>query len=213
MSSKTRKSHCPRHPFRSWRVPCALLFICTTGCDLPGRPKPEGQSRAAQDARSFDVLYRRNCAGCHGRSGELGPAPPLNDKLFRSLISEDDLQRVIAAGRPGTLMPPFAQSSGGQLTAEQVLVLAQGIKSHWGTVEPVPAGTPPLRAESGGPDRDKSTDAGWKVFARALRFLSRRSGRGEQDRRRNSRSGLRCALERPSRAPADHHRPPRSGDA
>ncbi len=77
-------------------------------------------------------------------------------------------------------MPAFAQSSGGQLTAEQVLVLAQGIKSHWGTPEPVPAGTPPLRAEPGGPDRDSSSDAGWKVFARACASCHGDQGEGSK---------------------------------
>jgi cytochrome c oxidase cbb3-type subunit III len=180
VSSQRAKSRCPGNTFRSWYVPCALLFICTTGCDLPGRPKASDQSLAANQERSFDTLYRGNCAGCHGLHGKLGPAPPLNDKLFRSLISEDDLRLIIAAGRPGTLMPAFGQKSGGQLTAEQVLVLAQGIKSHWGPAEPVPAGTPPLRAGPDKPDRGTSHDAGWKVFALACASCHGDQGEGSK---------------------------------
>ena len=89
------------------------------------------------------ILYQ-NCAGCHGADGKLGPAPPLNDKLFLALIADAELQRVITEGRPGTLMPAFATAKGGTLTAEQLSVLADGIKSRWGSVESAPSGAPPL---------------------------------------------------------------------
>jgi cytochrome c oxidase cbb3-type subunit III len=167
VSSPRGNSRRPGHPLRAWRVSLAFLLLGTSGCDLPGRPKAGDRSDAAQGERSFDLLYGRNCAGCHGAQGKLGPAPPLNDKLFRSLISDDDLRRIISGGRPGTLMPAFAEGNGGQLTGDQVLVLAQGIKSHWGQAEPAPVGTPPYRPGSGKPDSGASHDAGLKVFARA----------------------------------------------
>ncbi len=166
---------------RSWRVSFALLLFGTTGCDLPGRPKAADGSLAAQKEQSFEVIYRRNCAGCHGAQGKLGPAPPLNDKLFRSLITDDDLERIISGGRPGTLMPAFAEGSGGQLTAEQVVVLAQGIKSYWGPVEPAPAGTPPYRPESGKPDPAAAHDAGLQAFARACASCHGDHGEGGDD--------------------------------
>ena len=87
-------------------------------------PRPAQSRRpvraASRRERTFDALFRRNCAGCHGADGKLGPAPPLNDQLFLALIPDAELQRVIAEGRPGTLMPAFAAAKGGQLTAEQV---------------------------------------------------------------------------------------------
>ena len=127
----------PRFPFvprRVGRLGLMLpgVFLCiASGCDLPGRPKPSDRWEAPQLEKSFDVLYRRNCAGCHGADGKLGPAPPLNDKLFLALVPDDELKRVVSLGRPGTLMPPFAADKGGQLTAEQVLAIAQGIKPRW----------------------------------------------------------------------------------
>jgi mono/diheme cytochrome c family protein len=166
------------HLFRRSWVSVALIISFTSGCDFPGRPRAGDRSVAALTEQSFGVLYGRNCAGCHGLQGELGPAPPLNDKLFRSLISDEDLLRIISHGRAGTLMPAFAEASGGQLTAEQVLVLAQGIKSYWGPAEPVPAGTPPIRLEAGEPDRGPSHDAGLQVFARACASCHGDQGEG-----------------------------------
>ena len=37
----------------------------------------------------FDQLFAANCAGCHGATGELGPAPPLNDPLFVAIVPDD----------------------------------------------------------------------------------------------------------------------------
>jgi cytochrome c oxidase cbb3-type subunit III len=162
------------HP---WWVAFAFLMLWTSGCDLPGRPKAADRS---QDDRSFDVLYRRNCAGCHGATGKLGPAPPLDDKLFLALVPDDELKRVVSEGRPGTLMPGFAADKGGQLTAEQVLLLAEGIKTRWGRAEPASAGTPPYRPEAGKPDRADGNGDGLKVFARACACCHGDEGRGER---------------------------------
>jgi cytochrome c oxidase cbb3-type subunit III len=164
--------------FRSCRVAFGFLILCTSGCDLPGRPKADERSVSAQNERSFDVLFRRNCAGCHGADGTLGPAPPLNDKLFRALVPDDELKRIVAEGRPGTLMPGFAADKGGQLTAEQILFIAEGIKTHWGPIEPAPAGTAPYRLEAGNPDRAGRNDLGLKVFARACARCHGDEGRG-----------------------------------
>jgi mono/diheme cytochrome c family protein len=156
------------------------VILCTSGCDLPGRPRAADRSLAATNERSFDFLFQRNCTGCHGATGKLGPAPPLNDKLFLALVPEDELQRVIAEGRPGTMMPGFAAAKGGQLTSEQVSLLAAGMKSHWGPVEPAPADTPPYRLETDKPDRDGGSKAGSTVFARACACCHGDDGRGEK---------------------------------
>lgn len=112
-----------------------LLLVLGTGCawNPPGKPDPAQRPVAPDREMSFAVLYGRNCAGCHGKDGKAGPAPPLNDNLFRASISEDELAMVIAGGRnvtkhQKTMMPGFAKSSGGTLTPAQIQVLVFEIK-------------------------------------------------------------------------------------
>ena len=138
---------CRRH----WTL-LALLAGWAAGCDLPGQPKTGDRYVPPQEESTFNVLFQQNCVGCHGADGKLGPAPPLNDKLFLALIPDEELQRVIAEGRPGTLMPAFAGPSGGQLTAEQVEVLAEGIKPRWGPAEPAQSAVPPYCSPRSRPD-------------------------------------------------------------
>ena len=76
----------------------------------------------------FGVLYGQNCAGCHGSDGEFGPAPPLNDPLFRAIVPEKELQSILTKGRKKALMPAFAKENGGLLTEAQFQVLVLEIK-------------------------------------------------------------------------------------
>ena len=50
--------------------------------------------------------------------------------MFLSLIPDDALLSVIRDGRPGTPMPAFAVEQGGTLTAEQVQIIAKGVKTE-----------------------------------------------------------------------------------
>ncbi len=118
---------------------------------------------------NFDQLFATNCAGCHGAGGELGPAPPLNDPLFATIISDAELAQVINDGRPGTPMPAFADHSGGPLTSAQVKVLVDGIKAH---AEPTKAteAAPPAYALTKGvgvQSTPGSRERGAAVYARA----------------------------------------------
>jgi len=118
-------------------VPLAALL--TGGCDwqLPGKPNPNERLVPPEYVLEFDALFKRNCAGCHGAEGKLGPAPPLNDPLFRAAVSEPDLKKVISEGRrsgaggkkaPRTPMPAFARENGGSLSPQQIQALVYGIK-------------------------------------------------------------------------------------
>jgi mono/diheme cytochrome c family protein len=112
-------------------LPCLLV---AAGCDLPGKPKEDERPVRADRVLEFAKLYKVNCSGCHGADGTLGPAPPLNDDLFRAGVSTDELLTVIRNGRPvvpggqRTSMPGFDEKVGGMLTDEQIRVLAYGIK-------------------------------------------------------------------------------------
>ncbi len=164
---------------RSW-ISLALMAVCVAGCDLPGRPKPADRYVPPRDERAFGVLFQTNCAGCHGADGKLGPAPPLNNKLFLALVPETELKRVIASGRAGTLMPAFAEAEGGSLTAEQVELLASGIKPRWAGAEPAPSGAPSylLGQNHSGSGGSGDRAQGAKVFAHACASCHGDHGQG-----------------------------------
>jgi mono/diheme cytochrome c family protein len=158
------------------------------GCDdyLPGKPGEEKKYRRPETVQKFEVLYTENCAACHGAKGDLGPAPPLKDDLFRSLIPVAELEKLLNEGRPGTLMPGFALRNGGTLTETQIQVLVHEIKGigyrvekpgteaayvvadgsrskdlKWGELHEAPA-APPLNAD-GPPGDAKAGLAVWSM--------------------------------------------------
>jgi mono/diheme cytochrome c family protein len=118
---------------------------------------------------TFSVLFQENCIACHGANGKLGPAPPLNDRLFLALVPDTELHRVISEGRTGTLMPAFAASQGGHLTDAQIKVLAHGIRKEWRSTESAPVGAPPYLATQAKTNNAApgNRDDGLKVFTRA----------------------------------------------
>lgn len=119
---------------RFWRF-LPLLVLLAAGCELnlPGKPDPNKRPVPPDREMGFEAIFARNCAGCHGKDGKTGPAPPLNDDLFRASISDEDLMDVIAGGRyvtkhQKTMMPAFARESGGPLSPAQIMVLVHEIK-------------------------------------------------------------------------------------
>lgn len=114
----------------------AALTLAASGCDLPGQPDPN--ERPESHAMAGFELFKTHCAGCHGAEGKLGPAPPLNDRLFAEIMPRDELLRVVARGRPGTAMPAFSREFGGPLSQEQIGTI---IWPHSG--KPLAAGTTP----------------------------------------------------------------------
>jgi cytochrome c oxidase cbb3-type subunit 3 len=175
-----------RHPSSRCRtrwILLALLAGWTGGCDLSGRPRGPDRQESPQSQISFANLFQQNCAGCHGADGKLGPAPPLNDRLFLALIPVEELHRVITRGRPGTLMPAFAGVSGGPLTAEQVGVLAAGIKRSWGPAQPAGSDVPPylVTHDQRGKGAPGNKEEGLEVFARACASCHGDHGQGGHD--------------------------------
>jgi cytochrome c oxidase cbb3-type subunit 3 len=183
------------------------LTVVATGCDFPGRPNPKDRPVPADQVLSFSVLYGQNCAGCHGAEGKLGAACPLNDGLFRAVISMAELESIITNGRHKTLMPAFAKEKGGSLTATQIQVLvheikgipykivpkhedeltlaqvvadASGIAPAWGTVADPPAGAPAYRHRTISADESglASATQGARVFARACAVCHGGNGDG-----------------------------------
>ena len=106
-----------------------LLAGCTAR--LPGQPNEAERWRAPAEITDFNQLYTQNCAGCHGVSGKLGAARPLNDPLYLAFVTDDAMRQAIAKGRAGTNMPAFSEQAGGHLTDQQIELLVTGMRSHW----------------------------------------------------------------------------------
>lgn len=141
------------------RLPLVAVLLAA-GCTPPGKPTPAGPDRPGE-VTDFRTLFSTNCAGCHGADGRLGPGPPLNDPLFLRIVPDAVLLEVITNGRAGTPMPAFAHSKGGPLTAQQVKIIAEGLKPAWAKSDAF--GDPPGYALAPGGDAAR----GAAVFARA----------------------------------------------
>ncbi len=150
-----------------------ILSLLNSGCTLRGKPDPSKKPVSANEITDFSRLFADNCAGCHGADGKLGPAPPLNDPIFLSIVPDQVLRHIVAEGRPGTLMPAFAQEKGGTLTADQVRILADGLKPRWPPNEKPRTEPPPYFPLTGGDPRRGET-----AFARACAMCHGPRGEG-----------------------------------
>lgn len=124
---------------------CAAAWIA--GCrPAPGHP-PDAAPRPDQ-VMDFATLYGQNCAACHGRDGQNGPAIDLGNPEYQALIDDASLRKWIANGMPGTEMPAFAQPAGGMLTDAQVDALVAGIRKAWRTPNALAGAVPPAYAQT-----------------------------------------------------------------
>ena len=125
---------------------CATLL---TGCTLPGKPPPGPEVPRPESVLSSKVLYAQNCSGCHGAEGLHGPATPLASPVYQAWVDDAPLRRVIAQGEPGSMMPAFAKSAGGELTDAQVDALVHGMRADWNTGHALDGQNPPPYADDG----------------------------------------------------------------
>lgn len=129
-------------------IAASLLVVFTMGCEPPGKPGPAPVNQ--EKITNFAELFGSNCAGCHNVDGKSGPARPLNNALYLSIIPKNILHDTIYYGRPGTAMPAWALSQGGPLTDQQVNALVDGIEKNWSRPGDAPAAAPSYAAKSVG---------------------------------------------------------------
>jgi mono/diheme cytochrome c family protein len=108
------------------------LLLCGACGSLPGRPRADSRVIPPDQIVDFDLLYSRNCAGCHGTNGKGGAAISLADPVFLAIADDAAIRQTATKGVAGTPMPAFAQSAGGLLTEKQIDALVNGIRS-WAT--------------------------------------------------------------------------------
>jgi len=62
-------------------------------------------------------LYEQHCAICHGADGKGGVGVPLALESFLESVSDEYLSKTIHVGRPGRVMPSFAELSENEINA------------------------------------------------------------------------------------------------
>ena len=68
-------------------------------------------------------LYSKNCAVCHGQTGNGGMGVPLSLSSFQATIDDDYVRRTIRHGRPGRVMPAF-----GELSEQEIDALVKHVR-------------------------------------------------------------------------------------
>ena len=127
-------------------IACAVALMCAGCKNAPG--KPESEAKRPSQVLRFPVLYRENCAACHGDNGKDGAAISLANPVYLAVADVNTIQKITAKGVPGTLMPGFAKSQGGMLTDQQIAVIARGMEMTWGNANALGGQTPPAYASS-----------------------------------------------------------------
>ncbi|HVU48887.1 MAG TPA: cytochrome c [Terracidiphilus sp.] len=135
---------------------CLTAFVA--GCS-PTMGHPPAADPRPDAVLDFATLYNENCAACHGRNGQNGPATDLGNPEYQSLIDDATLRKWIANGMPGTEMPAFAESAGGMLTEAQVDALVAGMRKTWRTQNAFAGATPPAYAQTQAGDAHRGAQA------------------------------------------------------
>lgn len=141
-----------RNDGRSYFLPAlatAVVVLAFGGCShLPGRPAPGPEVIRPSAVLNFNTLYSQNCSACHGNNGTGGAAVALGSPVYQALVNDATLRRIITNGLPGTVMPAFAQSTGGTLTNQQIDTLVRGMRARWEKPSALGGETPPPRSSS-----------------------------------------------------------------
>lgn len=160
----------------SWR---SLLFglvalFFGAGCRPPGKPTEADMELKPEEVRNFAVLYRQNCAGCHGQDGKGNTALALANPVYLAIAGDDTIRRATAAGIRGSLMPAFAKSAGGTLTDEQIDILVHEMRIRWANPNGLLGASPPPYAE----DEAGNTQRGAGAYATFCAGCHGPEGRG-----------------------------------
>ena len=115
-------------------------------------------------------LYAQHCAACHGAQGKGGVGVPLALPDFLAQANDNYLRQTIRLGRPGRVMPAFAQLSDAEVNAIVGYLRALA-----------PAGMKPVTVKA----KPGEARARRETLRQPLRRLPRRARRGRPRHRRH----------------------------
>ncbi len=84
---------------------------------------------ARGDATRGQMLFLRNCAGCHGVAGVGGVAPELANPVFLRAADDSFLATTIRNGRAATAMPAFQRPDGAGLSEAEIADIIAFLRS------------------------------------------------------------------------------------
>jgi len=163
---------------RAALVLLVLMNALDAGCDrAPGRRAGDDHNATPDTIVDFDVLYRANCAGCHGLRGVDGPATALANPIYLAIADDRVLRQATASGIPDTPMPAFARRFGGMLTDRQIDAIVTGMRARWASpVTAVGIDLPP-HTDRGQGDARRGADV-FATFCARCHGAGGRGGRG-----------------------------------
>jgi putative heme-binding domain-containing protein len=71
----------------------------------------------AADVEAGSRLYAAQCAPCHGTNGDMIDGVDFRHRQFKTVVTDQDLARVLATGRPAAGMPSFATLAAADVTS------------------------------------------------------------------------------------------------
>lgn len=85
----------------------ACLLICAR---LVAQTPPQGRFARYDpgDIEAGSHIYATQCAPCHGTNGDMIDGVDFRHGQFKTVVTDQDLARVLATGRPAAGMPSFA---------------------------------------------------------------------------------------------------------
>jgi cytochrome c oxidase cbb3-type subunit 3 len=118
-------------------------FFCASCGNLSGRPAMTSIRIDPDNVTNFDLLFGKNCSGCHGTQRKSGAALSITDPVYLAIADDSILRKVVTNGIPGTSMPAFAKSAGGLLTENQVEIIVRGLRERYAKPEVLAGASPP----------------------------------------------------------------------
>ena len=98
-----------------WAAVALYLAAATLSAQNPVQDHPGQYDRA--DIEAGSRLYTGQCAACHGPNGDAVTGVDLRRGQFKTAVSDEDLVRVLATGRPAAGMPAFVTLQTREVTA------------------------------------------------------------------------------------------------